>query len=370
VLSRRKRRAIAFGAAAVIVLIVAGFVYLRPSLPVPSTPTSLTAAKPGDATPGFVMYDYTSPTVAWALGFPPESIGSLSVSRTIDGGKHWQKRLSRGGNPAVSSPPFIRFFDDTRGFVATRDGQLLRTVDGGASWKVLNLPESRGSYLNFRDERHGWLIAPVAKGIGQLAYLYSTEDAGGSWHKLPDPPAGAALFSSRRTESWLATYKSGSPIVYRSIDGGLSWQPRDIPIDKATTATGPWNSMVILLPGDGVIASTFCDCGTAYRPFSFVSFDGGATWRLLTLPGEGPYSVAYQDDFHWFTIAAGTLYRTSDGGQTWTKASAQLPDWRFQPHAIDSTHAWAQIGLNEGYGLATTADAGLHWTRVTIPQST
>jgi photosystem II stability/assembly factor-like uncharacterized protein len=185
-----------------------------------------------------------------------------------------------------------------------------------------------------------------------------------------DSPTGMNGFWFRRgSEVWTAPSGSEPPHVFRSTDGGLSWQARNIPIDKLTPATGPWNTRLLVLPGDGIIASTFCDCGTVNRPFSFVSFDGGATWRLLTLPGEGWLSVAYQDDFRWFTIAAGALYRTSDGGQTWTKASAQLPDWRFQPHAIDAMHAWAQIGVTSGYGLATTSDAGLHWTRVTIPQS-
>jgi photosystem II stability/assembly factor-like uncharacterized protein len=268
----------------------------------------------------------------------------------------------------------IRFFSEKRGFVAAGDGLLRRTSDGGASWTTMSLPEARYSYAGFRDERRGWLIAPIANVLpGTRSRLYATDDAGDSWQQLPDPPAGAYMFAFRRTsEAWLASI--GAPRVYRSIDGGLTWQPRDIPVDKVTTAAGPWNVQVILLPENGVIALVYCQCNAP--GFSFTSFDDGATWRMIPPdPGRGPRFAAYADDVNWWSIDGTTLYRSSDAGQTWTKASESLPNWMFQPRALDKMHAWAQIGVVEnlgsmGYGLATTADAGLHWTRVTIPQST
>jgi photosystem II stability/assembly factor-like uncharacterized protein len=107
----------------------------------------------------------------------------------------------------------------------------------------------------------------------------------------------------------------------------------------------------------------------------FTSFDGGATWRSLpdSIDPRAPVRrvAAYQDDFHWWYVETKTLYRTADAGQTWTKISDQLPDGMFRPSAIDVKHAWAMIlssSLNR-HGLVTTNDAGLHWTKVTVPQA-
>jgi photosystem II stability/assembly factor-like uncharacterized protein len=361
-------------AAAAIVIAAGGLVYLRSS-----PPAAPLAGHPADATPDFAMYDFTSPTVAWALGFPDRSLG-FSVSRTIDGGKHWQRRLSGDHRNGVGAPVLIRFFDEKDGYVANGAGPLLRTSDGGTSWTSLSLPEPIGSHVGFRDYRHGWLITAIVHGqvgppeqAAEPAHLYSTDDAGDSWQRLPDPPPGGSVFAFRgNSEAWLASGEPGPARVHRSFDGGLSWQARDIPVGKVTTAIGPWNTWVMLLPGDGVIVSVFCECNSA-GGFSFTSFDGGASWRLLPSgPGRGLLFTAYQDDVNWWTIDGTTLYRSPDAGQRWTRASDHLPDWHFQPRATDMQHAWAEIGVTEGlgYGLATTADAGLHWTRVAIPQST
>jgi len=366
-LSRRKRRAVALAAGALLVVIVAGAIYLRGTSSALPSPT----VKRDDVTLDFVTYDFTSPTVAWALIFSRDQSGGFSVSQTIDGGKHWQTRLSRSRSQTGNSP-VVRFFDAKRGFVAAGDGQLYRTADGGATWKILALPETTNSYLGFSDARRGWLMTPMSRPAGQPVHLYATEDAGESWKKLPDPPVESALFAFRRTsEAWVASRESQSPRVYRSVDGGLSWQPRDIPVEKAISGTGPWTTFVVLLPGDGLVASASCYCPVVAEG-NFTSFDGGATWQVLPqAPGRGQRFVAYADDVNWWTIY-GTIYRSSDAGQTWARASDNLValNWQFQPRAVDAKHAWAQIGVDAGYGLATTADAGLHWARVKVPQFT
>jgi photosystem II stability/assembly factor-like uncharacterized protein len=183
-------------------------------------------------------------------------------------------------------------------------------------------------------------------------------------------------------EGWFGA-NAAKPTVYSSLDGGASWQPHVLPSNLASNpCTGgkplppgvqaQLMTYVNLLPGHGVIviASDYCGHGEGYE-----SLDGGATWQpLATPPGaENWWNFAYQDSSHWWTMQSGTLWKTSDSGQTWTVVSNQKSDWDYIPHVIDAKHAWAELFSNGpgppgGAGLAVTSDGGLHWTQVGTPR--
>ena len=98
--------------------------------------------------------------------------------------------------------------------------------------------------------------------------------------------------------------------------------------------------------------------------FAFTSFDQGTTWRYVPPP---PGVVAYQDTTHWWAMKGRSLFKSPTAGQTWTKVTDRLPDWQFTPQVIDSRHAWALIQVVGGFGLAMTADGGLHWIQAAVP---
>jgi len=129
---------------------------------------------------------------------------------------------------------------------------------------------------------------------------------------------------------------------------------------------------VDLLPQVGVIAffDHYYGQGVAYS-----TFDGGSTWRWLAPPpGETTYSdFVYQDAFHWWAMRFGTLWKTSDAGQSWKQVSQQTDDWDYRPQVVDAKHAWALLvgspgNQVPGTGLAMTSDGGLHWRQVDAPQ--
>jgi photosystem II stability/assembly factor-like uncharacterized protein len=125
-----------------------------------------------------------------------------------------------------------------------------------------------------------------------------------------------------------------------------------------------------------------------------VTADGGSTWRDATPPGGfesdlgNPKGVAFLDAQHgWVAMSedftSGTdpsygridVWRTTDGGQTWTKA--QLPKAVFNPFGeilpqgqfdfFDASHGFAFLSGNLAKGandsdLFWTADGGQTWS--------
>jgi photosystem II stability/assembly factor-like uncharacterized protein len=117
---------------------------------------------------------------------------------------------------------------------------------------------------------------------------------------------------------------------------------------------------VDLLPGAAAVASV-TDFGEQYL---FRTTDTGKTWTYVP---SAPGSVTYVDSQDWWAVNQNRLFKSSDAGHTWSVASDSLPASLTGVTALDTDHAWAAQIVIGGYGLVVTTDAGLHWSRVPVP---
>jgi len=369
---QRWRRAAGLGALALVILAAAGFLYLRSS----NTPATVGVPSTNPLAAGLnpVRYAFVTPSLGWAVinpFTPSSSVGQFRVFRTVDGAKHWELQLTGPSSSPGFTPITVHFFDTTHGYMAVdlafTGEQVYRTSDGGDGWLAVQLPAPQTVVVTFSDATHAWAAAQANTPSGQLFKLYATSDGGATWQRLPDPPGDAYYLAFRgSSEAWMGSLGPGPPHVYTSTDAGLSWQRHDLPPPPGrtwdTTGTG---TTVQLLPQIGAVATTESGVTGSSVASLLTSFDTGSTWRLVpTLPGE----VGYQDAFHWWAIKGTVLSKSTDAGQTWSQINNALPDWQFVPHVLDSKHAWAELTVAGGYGLALTSDGGLHWTRGNVPQ--
>ena len=130
--------------------------------------------------------------------------------------------------------------------------------------------------------------------------------------------------------------------LFRSVNAGQTWQQRPLPsrqpgFDKSEITFVDESHGWLFTPGG---AATECQeqGGSVWR-----TSDAGATWEFLSPGTVGPVweapgiagaqckdGLSFVDESHGFLSAwdpnsAPVIYRTSDGGSTWT-ASAPLPD--------------------------------------------
>ena len=382
-------------AGALAAIVVVSLVYLHPAFP---TRHSVLTGPPAPALPPLlgqqyvVAYDFLTATAGWAL----VEEGTFAAPRfwvfkTTDAAWHWLRQFAGSANSTNGGPLKIQFFDRNNGLIALGGtGAVYRTADGGARWMALAMPTFSYSSLYFSDRIHGWILGTVLSPDQQrtaVTEFFSTSDAGDHWVPLPPPPAfvvaGKGGFSEiafrRPGEGWIGGFAQQSR-VYSSIDGGVTWQAHPLPVTgvgKGGFADGNvplLETTVSLLPGAGVLAVVFDPNGT---PVGLTSFDGGTTWRRISPPpGETAYSqFVFQDTFHWWAMRNGTLFRSSDAGQSWKQVSQQLDEWDYAPQFIDAKHAWGMMtatvptaNLSRGTGLATTSDGGLHWNPVNVPK--
>jgi photosystem II stability/assembly factor-like uncharacterized protein len=369
---QRGRRAAGLGALALVVVAAAGFAYLRSS----NTPTTVgvPSANPLAAGLNPVRYAFVTPSLGWAVinpFTPSSSVGQFRVFRTVDAAKDWKQQLTGQSSSPGFTPITVHFFDKTHGYMAVdlafAGEQAYRTIDGGDNWQAVKLPAPQTVVVMFSDASHGWALAQGEQTTGQLFDLYATGDSGVTWQRLPNPPDDAYYLASQSpTEAWMGSLGPGPPHVYTSTDAGRSWQRHDLPPPLGQTwDTSGSGTTVQLLPQVGAVVTTESGVTGSSVADLFTSFDTGSTWRYVPPP---PGEVGYQDAFHWWAIKGTVLSKSADAGQIWSHVSNALPDWQFVPHVIDSKHAWAELTVAGGYGLALTSDGGLHWTRGNVPQ--
>lgn len=115
------------------------------------------------------------------IHFPDERVGFApdytKLYKTADGGLNWAKVLQAGASENISS---VWFRDSLTGFVATENswpdywGRILRTVDGGATWKLC----------------HSGRTAPLYHIEGTADGRVFAAGAGGTILELEDPASG------------------------------------------------------------------------------------------------------------------------------------------------------------------------------------
>jgi photosystem II stability/assembly factor-like uncharacterized protein len=325
-----------------------------------------------------ITYDVLTASLGWALVVSTAGADSQYwVFRTTDAAKHWQLQLKGQFARTLGITLSIQFFDQTHGFVAVGYPiALYRTVDGGLHWVPVALSDAEAAFVNFSDSRHGWLLVSTPGSPDHPPHLFATADAGDSWQQLPNPPPDSIRMAFRSpSEGWLWTTSSGPSHLYSSVDAGQSWQSHDPP-ELPGRLSGE-NTAVInmsLLPGKGVVTYLAVVQGSGFTlpVYEFTSFDLGGSWRFVPMrPNQLFNSEGFEDSVHWWAIDRETLYKSSDAGQTWSKVSTHMENgqfWSYFVHPLDSKHAWAQLQIGEGTGLAITSDGGLTWTRVEVPQ--
>ena len=216
----------------------------------------------------------------------------------------------------------------------TQFAALFRSEDHGLTWRQLdvmvpeicsNQAQSRFTQILFdgADERLGWA------GV-ELDTVWRTTDGGVTWHKVSKGLTSQDIHG-------LGVTNNGSRRVFASTDRGLhisdndgeSWelQPLDSPSQytRAVVPRGDNSNVVFLTNGDGPPGSW----GRLYR-----SRDRGTHWERAVLPSEvesSMWSIAVHPanpKLIFASASLGQIYRSTDGGETWTGLKRRLGEIR------------------------------------------
>ncbi|MBI4607416.1 MAG: hypothetical protein HY726_00220 [Candidatus Rokubacteria bacterium] len=250
-----------------------------------------------------------------------------------------------------------------RVYSATPRG-LFVSDDGGQAWVPLPVASTH-------EEVFSLAVHPADPGavlVGRRDGLWHTRDGGGSWAPLgyptPGPyiPLAIALSASQPNVIYMATARQG---VFKSADGGSSWTSASTGLPEAAAGGRPEELRTLVVhPRNPDVAYIAHELHGVYR-----TTDGGASWqpfnqglglplwqaiyppRLAFDPDDpGRLYLVFGQRIHSHLIK-NRLSVTSDAGE-WLPVEVELPaNTRFVGLSVDprrrALHFWAQDAVWE-----------------------
>lgn len=261
---------------------------------------------------------------------------------------------------------------------------VMTTDDGGASWtSATSIPAgiAQLSGVSCVTPTSCWA---VGNGSGSAspppAAILATSDGGKTW-TAQAPPAGETglqrVACTDTSHCWAVSFYDYQHVV-ATTDGGATWTTQDLPADTSLA----WDPEGVAFPTPGtgyVVAGS--QCGgyqvTECPGFVFKTTDGGATWtRLAGYSGAVGNGVSCIDANHcWVatsTFTTGVVWATANGGSSWAKQP--LPS--FSGYLNDISCASTRcvvVGANENSDAPVIADSvngGLSWAMEKAPAGT
>jgi photosystem II stability/assembly factor-like uncharacterized protein len=259
---------------------------------------------------------------------------------TSDGGSHWST-LGRLPSPYCG----VQFVNAADGWCVesgAASGEdpvtVYQTTDGGRRWALVSksasptgTPGSPGSLPVFCDK--------------QLAFLTPRKGWAGSYCNVGLSP------------------------LYETTDGGRTWVGRAVktPPSRYEPSNGypaDWVALPTMTGAHGAAGLSTEDP----EPVSLVyrTTDGGASWQPVPSPGKPRnWSIDLVDATHWKLAAGRTILATNNAGRTWQTVNSNIAIGHGSDDFVTPQIGWYPGGDAEKE--FRTTDGGRIWRPVHIP---
>ncbi len=320
-----------------------------------TTPNILDGSTTGNTTGGQGWYDLC--IAASPLNKDEIVTGGVNVWKSLDGGVNWSlfgHWTGSGGAPFTHADQHDLEYDASGTLFNTNDGTVYKRT--GTTWTEIS-----GSMNISQIYKIGLSSVTANK------WITGHQDNGtsiwnGSTYSAKLGGDGMDCFYDRTNDNNVfGEYQNGA--MQRSTNGGTSWSSAT----SGMTGTPPW---VTVWKQDPQVSTTL------YAGYTdlFKSTNLGVSWTSLTaIPGSGTvreFAIATNSNQVIYVLKSSGIYKTTDGGTTWSNVTGIVPVASASPEFIsidpnDANNAWVVLsGYSSGNKVFMTANGGATWTNV------
>jgi photosystem II stability/assembly factor-like uncharacterized protein len=291
---------------------------------------SQTALGDGDILCG----DHVSSSAAYMMG-------KMQIHKSVNDGSSWSviKNAAPGGGVTA-----LQFLSDTQGTIVsfssggTFYGGIAQTSDGGRLWNIRQTSTAGGWYaVDFPTPQVGYVLGTTNLG--------KTTNGGQTWTYSTSPTLTATCLEFIDAQTGFAGGFGGASNICKTTNGGASF----------TCGSNIGASDIHFFDSQRGIAVRYVEAGgdTYYK-----TFDGGNTWEYHN--GVIGTTIYFYDDSLGFVGSNGGVYRTLNSGETWDftfVGGGLVLDIKFYNESLG-------FCVNSYANLYKTEDGGDTWTLV------
>ena len=268
------------------------------------------------------------------------------ILKTTNGGLTWVG----GGTPDPHGLTRIAFYDNSRGAIVGDGGKIYLTTNGGTTWT----PQTTGVMVPLFGVAYYPTDPQEITAVGGDGIILRTTNSGATWAQQTSNTLNVLRgLGVTRANRFVA---GAGDAMRRSTNNGVSW---------STVTTGSTLRDVCIVPGTQEVWAVG-DGATTLSSMFFYSSDGGINWATrFNLGVESFSAVRFVDSQRGYlgSSSLGRVYRTTDGGASWTNTSTPPPMVRVFDLAFasaDSGHAVGASGLDGR--ISFTTNSGTNWS--------
>jgi len=273
-----------------------------------------------------IAVDPTNPDVVYSGTLPKPFEKEAVLRQTDDGGITWRTTLTIPDSTGITSVAIDPGNPDTVYAGSTGQGGIVwSSLDAGDTWSIKN------DHFNFTNV-HSFAVDPSNVDVAFAGVwgggTFMTSDAGQTWTRYPadETDSVMAIMVDSINADTIYVGDRMAPNIYHTLDGGVTWDTFFYP--------GPLyyrTFCAALAPGDPtVMYASFLKINEPMAGDLFRLDNGVSTCVTGTLP-RMPVAITIDPmdaDTVYAILHANGIYKTSDGGATWTEisgASSGLP---------------------------------------------
>ncbi|MBK7184998.1 MAG: hypothetical protein IPH85_03580 [Ignavibacteria bacterium] len=239
------------------------------------------------------------------------------------------------------------------GWVCGMNGEIIRTTDGGASWRGSTIPGAFLEYVQF--------LTPSIGYVSGHAGVFRSDDGGITWRDIspfdPNFEKGWGSYWINQNEGlyFVGGCASGIQAFYRTTDAGQSWT-----VSYGTEPMSGLSDGIIFRNGSGFAVSSgvlwrTTDFG---RSWSIYSRTGSKVWsEELAISGNAMLIPTAGNTCDGNASGIGSLRYSNDAGRSWREY--QTGANMFGSFLLDERRGW---GVGNDRAVLYTDDAGESWT--------